>query len=126
MSMLLWPLTAGCQGAQTVPFRSISQFPVNKGYGEYFWGTERSSWFQHEWSPDIKRFLLRGNLLNLKGDTDDGEGQEKAVEEVNEGKVEKVVEPEHGDRGEVGLGDPQHGQANDAAHQEGEEGPVVE
>ena len=48
------------------------------------------------------------------------------MKKVEKAKVEQVVEPEHGDRGEVGLGDPQHGQANDAAHQEGEEGPMVE
>ena len=48
------------------------------------------------------------------------------MKEVDEGKIEKIVEPEHGDGGEEGLGDPDHGQSNDAAHQEGEQGPVVE
>ena len=48
------------------------------------------------------------------------------MKKVDEAKVEKVVEPEHGDRGEDVLGKAEHGQGNDAAHQEGEQGPVVE
>lgn len=48
------------------------------------------------------------------------------MKEVDEGKIEKIVEPEHGDGGEEGIADPEHGQDNDAAHQEGEQGPVVE
>ena len=48
------------------------------------------------------------------------------MKQVDEGKIEKTVEPEHGDGGEEGLGDPEHGQGNDAAHEEGEQGPVVE
>ena len=48
------------------------------------------------------------------------------MEKVDKAKVEKVADPEHGDRGEEGLGDPEHGQGDDAAHQEGEQGPLVE
>ena len=48
------------------------------------------------------------------------------MEKVDKAKVEKVVQPEHGDGGEEGLGDPEHGQGDDAAHQEGEQSPPVE
>ena len=47
------------------------------------------------------------------------------MKKVDEAKVEKVVEPEHGDGSEDVLGKAEHGQGNDAAHQEGEQGPVV-
>ena len=47
------------------------------------------------------------------------------MKKVDEAKVEKVVEPEHGDRGEDVLGKAEHGQGNDAAHKESEQGPVV-
>ena len=45
---------------------------------------------------------------------------------VDEAKVEKVVQPEHGDGGEEGLGDPEHGQGDDAADEEGEDCPAVQ
>ena len=48
------------------------------------------------------------------------------MKEVDEGKIEKIVEPEHGDGGEEGLGDPKHGESYDAAHHESEQGPEVE
>ena len=48
------------------------------------------------------------------------------MKKVDEAKVEKVVEPEHGDGGEEVLGKPEHGQRYHAGHEEGEEGPVVE
>ena len=48
------------------------------------------------------------------------------MKDVNEGKVGEILQPEHGDGGEEGLGDPSHGQGDDAAHQEGEQGPAVE
>ena len=48
------------------------------------------------------------------------------MEKVDEAKVEKVVDPEHGHGGEEGFGDPKHGQGDDAAHEEGEQGPVVQ
>ena len=48
------------------------------------------------------------------------------MEDVNEGKVGEILQPEHGDGGEEGLGNPSHGQGDDAAHQEGEQGPAVE
>ena len=48
------------------------------------------------------------------------------MKKVDEAKVEKVVEPEHGDGGEEVLGKAEHRQGNDAAHEEGEQGPVVE
>ena len=48
------------------------------------------------------------------------------MKKVDEAKVEKVVEPEHGDGGEEVLGKAEHGQGNDAAHEEGEQGPEVE
>ena len=48
------------------------------------------------------------------------------MKDVNEGKVGEILQPEHGDGGEEGLGDSSHGQGDDAAHQEGEQGPAVE
>ena len=48
------------------------------------------------------------------------------MKKVDKAKVEKVVEPEHGDGGEEGPGNLEHGQGNDAGHQEGEQGPMVE
>ena len=48
------------------------------------------------------------------------------MEEVHECKVEEILEPEQGEGGEESLANPNHGQANDAAHQECEQGPVVE
>ena len=48
------------------------------------------------------------------------------MKKVDKPKVEQVVEPEHGDGGEEVLGKAEHGQGNDAAHDEGEQGPVVE
>ena len=45
---------------------------------------------------------------------------------VDKAKVGKVVEPVNGDGGEEILGNAEHGQRNDAAHQEGEESPVVD
>ena len=48
------------------------------------------------------------------------------MKKVEKAKVEQVVEPEHGDGGEEVLGKAEHGQGNDAAHDEGEQGPVVE
>ena len=48
------------------------------------------------------------------------------MKKVDKAKVEEVVDPEHGDRGEEVLGKAEHGQRNEAAHQEGEQGPVVE
>ena len=47
------------------------------------------------------------------------------MEDVKEGKVEEILEPEHGDGGEERLGDSSHGQGDDAAHQEGEQSPLV-
>ena len=47
------------------------------------------------------------------------------MKEVNEGKIEEIVKPKHVDGGEEGFSDPDHGQGNDAAHQESEQGPVV-
>ena len=48
------------------------------------------------------------------------------MEKIDKAKVEKVVDPEHRYRGKEGLCNPEHGQGNDAAHQEGEQGPLVE
>ena len=45
------------------------------------------------------------------------------MKEVDEGKIEKIMEPEHGEKGLVG---PNHGYGNDPAHDEGEQGPMVE
>ena len=48
------------------------------------------------------------------------------MKKVNKAKVEKVVNPEHGLGGEEGVGNLEHGHGNDAAHQQGEQGPIVE
>ena len=48
------------------------------------------------------------------------------MKKVDKAKVEEVVDPEHGDRGEEVLGKPEHGQRYYAGHEEGEQGPVVE
>ena len=49
------------------------------------------------------------------------------MEEVIEEEVGEVVEPEHGGGGEEGLLRlPEHGQGDDEAHEEGEDGPVVQ